>query len=109
MTASSVKPKPKKANKAEVTLEESSKKETQANATVPTTPKPRQKGKREAHLRQALLRLRPSHLRPKREARVEVRVSVENQNQGLKRENSSVFHSFEAHARKETNAAMSIR
>ena len=44
VTASSVKPKPKKINKAEVTPEESTKEETQANATAPTTPKPKAKG-----------------------------------------------------------------
>ena len=44
VTASSVKPKPKKASKAEETLEESPKEETQANATTPITPKPKAKG-----------------------------------------------------------------
>ena len=44
VTASSVKPKPKKVNKAEVTPEEPSKEETQVNATTPTTPKPKAKG-----------------------------------------------------------------
>ena len=43
VTASSVKPKPKKANQAEVTPEEPPKEETQANATMPT-PKPKAKG-----------------------------------------------------------------
>ena len=54
--ASSVKPKPKKVNKAEVSLEEPSKEETQINAITPTTPRPRQKGKHEVLLRQALPR-----------------------------------------------------
>ena len=44
VTASSVKPKPKKVNKAEVAPEESIKTETQANATTPTTPRPKAKG-----------------------------------------------------------------
>ena len=44
VTASSAEPKPKKVNKAEVTPEESAKEETQANATTPTTPKPKAKG-----------------------------------------------------------------
>ena len=44
VTASSVKPKPKKVNKAELTLEESVKEETQVNATTPVTPKPKAKG-----------------------------------------------------------------
>ena len=44
VTASSVKPKPKKVNKAEVTPEEPSKEETQVNATTPNTPKPKAKG-----------------------------------------------------------------
>ena len=44
VTAASVKPKPKKVNKAEVTPDEQTKEETQANATVPTTPKPKAKG-----------------------------------------------------------------
>ena len=43
VAASSVKPKPKKVNKAEVTPEEPSKEETQVNATTPTTPKPKAK------------------------------------------------------------------
>ena len=43
VTASSVKPKPKKVNKVEVAPEESIN-ETQANATTPTTPRPKAKG-----------------------------------------------------------------
>ena len=43
VTASSIKPKPKKTNKAEVTPEELTKEETQANATTPRTPKPKAK------------------------------------------------------------------
>ena len=39
VTASSVKPKPKKANKADVTPEQPPKEETQANATTPTPTK----------------------------------------------------------------------
>ena len=51
VTASSVKPKPKKVNKAEVNPEEPSKEETQVNATTPRT-----KAKGQARvLRQALL------------------------------------------------------
>ena len=42
--ASSVKPKPKKANKVEVTPEEPVRTETQVNATAPTTPRPKSKG-----------------------------------------------------------------
>ena len=84
MTASSVKPKPKRVNKAEATLEESAKEETQANGT---TPKP---GKHEAHLRQALPRLRPNRRKPKRKAKVEVRVNVGSQSQDQKRGNSNV-------------------
>ena len=41
VAASSVKPKPKKVNKVEVTPEESIKGETQINATTPTTPRPK--------------------------------------------------------------------
>ena len=44
VTASSVKPKPKKISKAEVIPKEPSKEETQINATTPTTPKPKAKG-----------------------------------------------------------------
>ena len=44
VTASSVKPKPKKVNKAEVSPAELSKEETQINATTPTTNRPKAKG-----------------------------------------------------------------
>ena len=43
-TDSSVKPKSKKVNKAEVSPEEPNKEETQINATTPTTPRPKAKG-----------------------------------------------------------------
>ena len=43
MNASSIKPKPKKANKVEITSDEPSKGETQINATTPTTPRPKPK------------------------------------------------------------------
>ena len=52
MNASSVKPKPKKANKVEATSEsgsdEPSKGETQINATAPTTPRPKPKAQPKA-------------------------------------------------------------
>ena len=44
VAASSVKPKPKKANKLEVVSDEPAKSETQINATSPTTPRPKAKG-----------------------------------------------------------------
>ena len=44
VTAASVKPKPKKVNKAEVVPEEFSKTETQVNTTTPITPRPKAKG-----------------------------------------------------------------
>ena len=44
VTPSSVKPKPKKVNRAEVTPEEPSKEEAQVNAATPTTPKPKARG-----------------------------------------------------------------
>ena len=43
VNASSVKPKPKKANKVEVTTDEPSRGEPQINATTPTTPRPKPK------------------------------------------------------------------
>ena len=43
VAASSVKPKPKKANNVEVPVDEPPKGETQVNATVPTTPRPKPK------------------------------------------------------------------
>ena len=49
MNASSVKPKPKKANKVEVTSDEPSKGDTQVgNATNPTTPRPKPKAQAKA-------------------------------------------------------------
>ena len=56
VTASSVKPKPKKVNKAEVTPEEPSKEETQIKLPRQPHPSQRQKGKREELLSQALPR-----------------------------------------------------
>ena len=48
VNASSVKPKPKKANKVEITSDEPSKGETQINATAPTTPRPKPKAQPKA-------------------------------------------------------------
>ena len=48
VNASSVKPKPKKANKVEVTSDEPSKGDTQVNATNPTTPRPKSKAQAKA-------------------------------------------------------------
>ena len=47
--ASSVKPKPKKANKVEVTTDEPNRGETQINATTPTTPRPKPKAQPKAN------------------------------------------------------------
>ena len=47
LNASSVKPKPKKANKVEVTSDEP-KEQTQINATAPTTPRPKPKAQPKA-------------------------------------------------------------
>ena len=49
VNASSVKPKPKKANKVEITSDEPSKGETQINATTPTTPRPKPKAQPKAY------------------------------------------------------------
>ena len=48
VNASSVKPKPKKANKVEITSDELSKGETQISATAPTTPRPKPKAQPKA-------------------------------------------------------------
>ena len=47
VSASSVKPKPKKANKVEITSDEP-KGDTQVNATTPTTPRPKPKAQAKA-------------------------------------------------------------
>ena len=49
VNASSVKPKPKKANKVEKTFDEPSKGETQINATTLTTPRPKPKAQPKAY------------------------------------------------------------
>ena len=49
VNASSVKPKPKKANKVEITSDEPSKGETQINATTPTAPRPKPKAQPKAY------------------------------------------------------------
>ena len=49
MNASSVKPKPNKANKVEVTSDEPSRGEPQINATTPTTPRPKPKAQPKAN------------------------------------------------------------
>ena len=51
VNASSVKPKPKKANKVEVTTDEPNKGETQINATTPTTPRLKPKAQPKANPR----------------------------------------------------------
>ena len=48
VNASSVKPKPKKANKVEVISDEPCKGDTQVNATTPTTPRPKLKAQAKA-------------------------------------------------------------
>ena len=50
VNASSVKSKPKKANKVEVTTDEPNRGETQINATTPTTPRPKPKAQPKANL-----------------------------------------------------------
>ena len=77
VTASSVKPKPKKAN----AVEESPKEETQANAT---TPKPKAKGPP---------KLKLNRLKPRKEAKVEARENVESRSQDQIRGSSNAFHS----------------
>ena len=49
VNSSSVKPKPKKANKVEVTTDEPSRGETQINATTPSTPRPKPKAQPKAN------------------------------------------------------------
>ena len=53
VAVSSVKPKPKKINKVEVTPEESVQVKTQANATMPTTPRPKPKAQQKGNVQQA--------------------------------------------------------
>ena len=97
VTALSVKPKPKKVNKAEVAPEEPSKEETQVNATTLTTPKPKAKGQARG----------ASQTSP---AKVEgKRVSVASLNLDRRRGNSNAFLSLEEHVREETNAATNMR
>ena len=48
VNASSLRPKPKKANKVEVTFDEPGKGDTQVNATTPTTPSPKPKAQAKA-------------------------------------------------------------
>ena len=86
VNAASIKPKPKKVSKVEVTADES-RREPQANATAPTTPRPK----------------------PRKEVKVVARANVDGLNPGLKSENNSAFTSFEEPANGVTNAGMSIR
>ena len=79
MSASSVKPKPKKANKVEVASDEPTKGEAQVNATTPTTPPPKPKAQPKGNAQTA-----------RKEARVVVKVNVESRNPEWTRGNSSV-------------------
>ena len=81
MTASSVKPNTKKANKAEVTVEESPKEETQADATTPK-PKAKGQGRGTPQTSPAKVESKPPEAK---EAKVEARESVESQSQNQKR------------------------
>ena len=90
VTASSVKPKPKKANKAEPPKEE-----TQANATTPTTPKPKAKGQARGTSQTSPAKVEAKPPEAKKGGKVEVRVSVENRSRDLKRGNSNASPSFE--------------
>ena len=97
VTASSLKPKPKKANKAEVTVEESLK---ERFGLMPQHLSQRLKDKDEAHLRQARLKLSLNLLKPRQEAKVEAKEGVESQRQNQKRESSNAFHSLGDHGKR---------
>ena len=112
VTDASVKPKPKKVNRAEVTPEEPNKGGDTGQCNRANHTQTKGQGATARHISDkpcSLLRLRANHQKPKREAKVEVRVSVENQNQGLRRESNNAFPSSEERARKETNVDINIR
>ena len=100
-TAASVKANPKKANKVEIPAEET-KGETQANATVPTTPRPKPKAQPKQRQKQ----------NPPNRGRVVtavVRISVDGLSPDLRSVNSSVSISLEEHANGEIIVNTNIR
>ena len=105
VNASSVKPKPKKANKVEITSDEP-KGDMQANAATPTTPRAKPKAQAKASL-QAKVENKPPETR--KEARVVGKESVENLNLVWKRGNSNAFTSLEEHVKEVTSAGMNIK
>ena len=109
VTASSVKPKPKKANKAEVPVKSHPRKKLRRMPLHQVRPSQRLKGKHEAHLRPALPKLKPNRLKPRKEAKVEVRLSVESLSRNLRRGNSNASHSSEVPVKRVINASMNIR
>ena len=91
VNASSVKPKPKRANKVEVASDEP-KGDTQVNATTPTTPRPKPKAQAKSLkllLMPLRLRWRTNHGKSEKTARAAEKESVENLNPVWKRENSN--------------------
>ena len=69
VNASSVKPKPKKANKAEITSDEPSKGEAHINATTPTTPRPKPKAQLKAYPQGTPARVEPKPPENKKEGK----------------------------------------
>ena len=69
VNASSVKPKPKKANKVEITSDEPNKGETHINATTPTTPRPKAKAQPKAYPQGTPARVEPKPPENKKEGK----------------------------------------
>ena len=67
---------------------------------MPQHPSQRLKDKDEAHLRQVRLKLNLNRLKPRKEAKVEAKGSVESRSQNQRRENNNAFHALGEHVKR---------
>ena len=109
VNASSVKPKPKKANKVEVTSDEPSKGETQVNATTPATPRPKPKAQAKASPQATPAKVEGKPPEARKEGKGNGKGKRGNLNPVWKRENNSASISLEEHVKEVTSAGTNTR
>ena len=109
VNASSVKPKPKKANKVEITSDEPSKGETQINATTPTTPRPKPKAQPKASPQTTPAKVESKPPETKKEGKGSGKGKRGRSEPRVERGSSSASISLEEHVKEVTSANMNIR
>ena len=106
VTASSVKPKPKKANKADVSVEEPPKEETQANATTPK-PKAKGQGRGTPQTTPAKVECKPPEIKKGGKGGGKGKRAKSEHDQ--RRGGSNASHSLGAHVKRGINVSMNIK